>query len=154
MFASLLYGLQYCSFGKREQRCIDGYYLRLAKRVLKLQFDHHLSYNTAAERLCVVQPSIKLQQERLRWLGHALRSPDTVLEEVLHFIPEGGKRGRGRPKRRLFDTVKADLLAKDINIDTRNQKSFWSELKLRAADRIGWRKEIVITSISGDASMD
>ena len=95
-----------------------------------------------------------LQQERLRWLGHALRSPDSVLEEVLHFIPEGGKRGRGRPKRRLFDTVKADLLAKDINIDTRNQKSFWSELKLRAADRIGWRKEIVITSISGDASMD
>ena len=81
----------------------------------------------------------------MRWLGHALRSPDSVLEEVLHFIPEGGKRGRGRPKRRLFDTVKADILAKDINIETRNQKNFWSELKLRAADRISWRKEIVAT---------
>ena len=143
VFASLLYGLQYCSFGKREQRCIDGYYLRLAKRVLKLQFDYHLSYNTAAERLCVVQPSIRLRQERLRWLGHALRSPDSVLEEVLHFVPEGGKRGRGRPKRRLYDTVKADLLLKDICVDTRNQKNFWSELKLRAAERISWRKEVV-----------
>ena len=130
------------------------YYLHLAKRVLKLQFDHHLSYNTAAERLYVVQSSIKLQQERMHWLGHVLRSPELVLEEVLPSIPEGGKQGRGSPKRRLFETVKADLLAKEINIDTRNQKNFWSELKLRAADRIGWRKEIVIASISGDASMD
>ena len=68
VFALLLYGLQYCSFGKREQRCIDGYYLRLANRVLKLQYDHHLLYETATERLSVEWPSQRLLQERLCWL--------------------------------------------------------------------------------------
>ena len=112
---------------------------------MRLQYDYHLSYSAASEKLCVAQPSIRLQQERLRWLGHALRSPDTVLEEVLLFVPEGGNRGRGRPKRRLYDTVKADLLAKDIQIDTKKQVNFWFELKTRAADRTSWRKEIVNT---------
>ena len=31
VFASLLYGMQYCAFGRRVQRCLDGFYLRLAK---------------------------------------------------------------------------------------------------------------------------
>ena len=86
---------------------------------------------------------LKDLQEHLRWLGHALRSSDTVLEEVLCFEPEGGNRGRGRPRRHLYDTVKTDLKNKNIEIDTRKQTNFWSELKIRAVDRAKWRKEIV-----------
>ena len=44
VIASLLYGLQYCAFGKREKSCIDGYFLRLAKRVMHLPHDYHMSY--------------------------------------------------------------------------------------------------------------
>ena len=120
VIASLLYGLQHCSFGKREQRCLDGYFLRLAKRVMRLPHDFHLSYTVAEERLGVKRPSTLLAKERLRWIGHALRSDDTVLLEVLTYVPEGGARGRGRPRRRFFDTIKTDLSARGINIDARD----------------------------------
>ena len=53
VFGSLLYGLQYCAFSKRDQRCLDGYYLRLVKRVCMLPFDYHLSYEEAQKRVGV-----------------------------------------------------------------------------------------------------
>ena len=139
VFASLLYGLQHCAFGKREQRCLDGYFLRLAKRVMRLPHNFHLSYTAAEESLGVKRPSALLAKERLRWLGHALRSDDSVLTEVLTFVPEGGARGRGRPRRRFYDTVKEDLLARGIVVDARDQKRFWAALAIMTSDRAAWR---------------
>ena len=123
--------------------CIDGYFLRLAKRVMHLPHDNHLSNVEAEERLGVVRPSFHLTRERLRWTGHALRSDDAVLREVLLFIPEGGARGRGRPQRRYIDTVKEDLAAKGIAVVARTQADFWHTLTTRAADRKNWRLTIV-----------
>ena len=139
VFASLLYGLQHCAFGKREQRCLDGYFLRLAKRVMRRPHNFHLSYTAAEESLGVKRPSALLAKERLRWLGHALRSDDSVLTEVLTFVPEGGARGRGRPRRRFYDTVKEDLLARGIVVDARDQKRFWAALAIMTSDRAAWR---------------
>ena len=144
VFASLLYGLQYCAFSKRDQRCIDGFYLRLVKRVCHLPFDYHLSYEEAAKRVGVERPSFRLARERLRWTGHVLRSGDKVLYEVLVFSPENGKRGRGRPRLRFYDTVKSDIKARNIDMNFRTQQQFWDILLAKAADRLSWRKEIVL----------
>ena len=145
VFASLLYGMQYCAFGKRDQRCLDGYYLRLAKRILHLPHDFHLSYPDAERLTGVARPSSRLAKERLRWTGHALRSDDKVLAEVLTFIPEGGQRGRGCPRLRFFDTIKADLKLRDIEVNARRQAEFWPLLAARASDRKKWRAEVVNT---------
>ena len=143
VFGSLLYGLQYCAFSKRDQRCLDGYYLRLVKRVCLLPFDYHLSYEEAQKRVGVERPSLHLSRERLRWTGHILRSEERVLSEVLTFVPSGGKRGRGRPRLRFYDTIKADLKDRNIPVDTKKQSAFWDVLTVRAEDRCRWRKEIV-----------
>ena len=143
VFSSLLYGLEYCSVGIRDRRCLDGFFLRLAKRVMHIRFDHHLSYAEAEEQLDVQRPSSRLASERLRWVGHALRSEDSVLREVLAFIPAGGARGRGRPRRRYFDTIKSDLDERNIAIASRRQDRFWEELAVLAADRKEWRSSIV-----------
>ena len=140
VFSSLLYGLEHCAFGARDRRCLDGYFLRLAKRVLHLRFDYHLSYAEAEKRLGVDRPSVQLAKNRLRWTGHALRSSDTVLKEVLLFKPDGGARGRGRPRLRFYDTVKADLLERDVLISARNQPGFWQALIEMTADRAAWQK--------------
>ena len=92
VFASLLYGLQYCAIGKRDQRCLDGFYLRLVKRILHLPHDFHLSYVEAENRTGVKRPSLRLAKERLRWTGHVLRSDEKVLSEVLMFVPDGVRR--------------------------------------------------------------
>ena len=142
VFASLLYGLEHCTFSARDQRCLDGYFLRLAKRILHLRYDYHLSYEVAEERLGVERPSHHLARNRLRWTGHALRSEDTVLQEVLYFIPEGGARRRGRPNLRFYETIKADLAARDIILPARNQSEFWQLLHNKVANKDEW-KEIV-----------
>ena len=143
VFASLLYGLKYCAFSKRDQRCLDGFYLRLVKRILHLPHDYHLSYVEAENRIGVERPSQRLATDRLRWTGHALRSDEKVLSEVLLFVPEGGRRGRGRPPLRFYDTLKSDLKARNINIGVKRQEDFWDVLTTRAADRDSWRTEVV-----------
>ena len=139
VFASLLYGLEHCAFSIRDRRCLDGYFLRLAKRVMHLRYDHHLSYAEAERQLGISRPSVRLALERLRWTGHMLRSDDTVLFEAATFIPPGGSRGRGRPRRRYMDTIRADLRDRNINIDCR-PADFWASLKPLASDRLAWRQ--------------
>ena len=143
VLASLLYGLQYCCISKRDQRCLDGYYLRLVKRILHLPHNFHLSYEEAEQRTDVERPSFRLRRERLRWTGHVLRSEDVALTEVLTFTPEGGARGRGRPRLRYYDTVKMDLGARGIIITARNQQQFWNILAARAENRATWQEDIV-----------
>ena len=137
--ASLLYGLEHCTFGIRERRCLDGYFLRLAKRVLHLRYDYHLSYEEAEQRLGIVRPSVRLTADRLRWTGHLLRSSDSILREVLVFVPAGGARGRGRPRRRYSDTIRADLQQRGITINGRTQQEFWDEVAVLAANRLEWQ---------------
>ena len=86
-----------------------------------LPFDYHLSYEEAQERVGVERPSQRLARERLRWTGHVLRSEEQVLMEVLTFVPDGGKRRRGRPRLRFYDTIKTYLKDRNILIDTRKQ---------------------------------
>ena len=109
VFASLLYGLEHCAFSARDRRCLDGYFLRLAKRILHIRYDYHLSYAEAKAKLAIERPSYRLARERLGWTDHALRSEDAVLQEVLKFIPEGGACRRGRLNLCYYDTLKNDL---------------------------------------------
>ena len=88
-------------------------------------------------------------QDRLRWTGHLLRSEDTVLYEALVFVPTGGARGRGRPRRRFYDTIKQDIAERGIQITARSQESFWQQLSESAEDRLEWRK-----IVNGEAEMD
>lgn len=113
VFTSLLYGLELCSCDARDKRRLDGFLIRLAKRVLHLKYDFHLSYDEAERRLGVQRPSITLSRNHLRWIGHMLRSEDTVLREVINYIPENGRRSCRRPRLRYFDTLKADLVERN-----------------------------------------
>ena len=62
--------------------------------------------------------------------------------EVLNFVPEGGARGRGRPHRRLYDTVKEDLSARTVAISTRDQARFWATLADISRDGVAWRASV------------
>ena len=108
-----------------------------------LCYDNHLSYEKAEVELGIQRPSLRLTEERLRWTGHMLRSVDSVLYEVLVFIPEGGARGRGRPRRRFSDTIKKDLSNRNVNIRNTEHRQLWAELAVLAADRLKWQSTVV-----------
>ena len=100
---------------------------RLAKRVLQLRYDNHLSYEEEEQGLGVEQPSQQLARSRLRWIGHALRRDD-----IVH---EGGARRRVRLRLRFYDTLKADLAERNAVPHARNQNKFWRLLQEMTADR-------------------
>ena len=54
------------------------------------------------------------------------------------FVPTGGARGRGRPRRRYYDTIKADLQERGAIINARTQQEFWTEVGVLAANRHEW----------------
>ena len=122
----------------------DRFFLRLAKRVLHLRYDYHLSYEEAEERLGVERPSVRLTRDRLRWTGHMLRSEDDVLFEALVFVPDSGARGRGRPRRRYYDTtIKLDLQERGIIIAARTPALFWEQVRELAANRSEWQSVVL-----------
>ena len=140
VFASLLYGLEHCALGARDKRRLDGFFIRLAKRILHLNYDFHLSYEAAEKQLGVQRPSVLLSRNRLRWAGHMLRSEDVVLREVLAYVPEGGHRLRGRPRLKFFDTIKADLAERTAMASKVSLDIFWELVADKAADRTGWQR--------------
>ena len=137
VYSSLLYGLEHCAVGAGDQRSLDGFFIRLAKRVLHLPYDYHLLYEEAEDKLGIQRPAVRLTRERLQWTDHMLCSDDEVLREVIDFIPEGRARGHGRPRLRFYDTVKADLKGRGVAI---TGSQFWAQLKELAANRIEWQK--------------
>ena len=51
------------------------------------------------------------------------------------FVPTGGARGRGRPRRRYYDTIKADLQERGaiINARTQQEQNMQEEKKIKIA---------------------
>lgn len=70
-----------------------------------------------------------IKSQRMRWLGHIQRQPETsVLQRITTWKPMENRK-RGRPKKRWYDDVTEDLRAMGV----RN----WKEM---AVDRDKWRK--------------
>ena len=129
----LLYGLEHCAIGPRDKRCLDGFSQRLTKCVMMLLYNYHLSYQEAEQQLGVARPSHHLA------IGQALRSEDTVFSEVLTFVLAGFACGRGRPRRRFFDTFKADLTERHVDPETKKQCKFWLAASLMVSDHRHWK---------------
>ena len=75
----------------------------------------------------------KMRETRLRWYGHVLRAEaDTVCKASLQLeVP--GKRPKGRPKQRWFDTLHTDLKIAGIHPDHAFDREKWRQ-HIRRAD--------------------
>ena len=59
--------------------------------------------------------SKKVQESRLKWYGHVLRSEDEYVGKRVMGMEVPGKRRRGRPKRRWLDSIKNDLSERELS---------------------------------------
>lgn len=68
---------------------------------------------------------------RRRMTGHILRLPrDRPASVAMNWVPEGGKRKRGRPKKTLRHTLQEDLREMGVS---------WHGARRIAEDRSKWR---------------
>lgn len=69
-----------------------------------------------------------IKSNRLRWMGHVIRSDDQRLMNIIYYDRPEGRRSVGRPRKRWRDAVTEDLRKMGI--------THW---EIEAQDRRGWR---------------
>jgi len=60
----------------------------------------------------------KLVENRLRWIGHVERRPiDAVVRRVDQMEESQVKRGRGRPRKTVSETIRKDLGVNELDLN-------------------------------------
>ncbi|KAJ8363293.1 hypothetical protein SKAU_G00121240 [Synaphobranchus kaupii] len=75
----------------------------------------------------------KVREARLRWFGHVWRREVGYIGMRMVDMELPGKKRRGRPKRRLMDTVKEDMQAVGVTEDEAQDKNSWKQM-IRCGD--------------------
>ena len=82
----------------------------------------------------VVPIEEKMRETRLRWFDHVRRRPvDALVWKVDEMEQVVRKRGRGRPKKILRETLKFDMQCMGLNEDMTKDRNTWKS-KIHLAD--------------------
>ena len=72
--------------------------------------------------------SNNVQESRLAWYGHVLRREDEYVGKSVMVMEVPGKRCRGRPKRRCFDSIRNDLSEREFSREDTQDRGKWKRL--------------------------
>ncbi|KAM1474644.1 hypothetical protein ACFX2I_030635 [Malus domestica] len=76
----------------------------------------------------------KMRENRLRWFGHVQRRPtDAPIRRCDYGTEVQGRRGRGRPRKTLEETLRKDLEYLDLTKDMTQDRAQWRS-KIHIAD--------------------
>jgi len=71
----------------------------------------------------------KLVENMLRWFGHVERRPvDAVVRRVDQIEENHVKRGRGRPKKIIRETIRKDLEVNELDSNLVYDRTLWRNL--------------------------
>jgi len=71
---------------------------------------------TQLERVGVAPIEEKLVENMLRWFGHVKRRPvDVVVRKVYQMEESQVRRGRGRPRKTIKETIRKNLEVNELN---------------------------------------
>jgi len=78
----------------------------------------------------------KLVENKLKWFGHVERRPvDAVVRNVDQIEESRVKRGRGKPRKTIRETIKNDFEVNELNLNLVYDKTLWRNL-IHVADPI------------------
>ena len=136
VLTTLLYGSESWTVYARHARQLNHFHTTCLRRLLRIKWQDKIPDTEVLSRTNLPSIHTLLQKAQLRWAGHVARMPDSRLpKQLLYGELQEGKRGRGCPKKRYKDTLKASLKAFSINTES------WES---DAQDRPHWR--CVVTS--------
>ena len=109
-------------------------FMRHLRSIKKVTWKDKVTNKVILERADLPSMQDLLIRKTLRWTGHIIRMPSERLPEQIPFsqLP-AGERKIGRPRLRYKDTIKRNLIQREINIKT------WTTLAIQRAD---WRSAV------------
>merc|ERR1711867_237609 len=122
----LLYGAETWTLTETMEKQIDGCYTRMLRLAMNVNWKDHVTN----EELYGDLPSVtrKIQQRRLRLVGHCARQPEEVANRLVLWEPLEGTRNKGRQKTTFIDNLLRDTGMANA-----------SELRTLMKDRDVWR---------------
>ncbi|KAJ8402034.1 hypothetical protein AAFF_G00372690 [Aldrovandia affinis] len=110
---------------------LDVFHRRCLRTILKISWRDHITNAEVMRRTGVALLSDMVSDRRRRLAGHVLRLPrERPASVAMDWVPEGGKRKRGRPKKTWRHTFKEDLNEMGVS---------WHGARRVASDRCRWR---------------
>jgi hypothetical protein len=134
VLSTLLYGSESWATYARQERRLNSFHLRSLRRLLHISWQDKVPNTEVLQRAGLMSIPSLLMQRRLHWLGHIHRmETDRLPREILYGEQSDGARKAGRPLLRYKDTIKRDLKAVKIDVNS------WEDT---AANRVAWRHQI------------
>ena len=125
---ALMYGLETAPIKKTEERKLDVAEMKMLRWMSGVTKMDRVRNEYIRGSLKVAEVSKKIQEARLRWYGHVMRSSqEQVAREAMDKEIEG-RRKRGRPKTRWKDRIEADLLEKGLSGRDYENRTHWRRL--------------------------
>jgi hypothetical protein len=147
---TLLYGCECWPVTKEQTHKLNVVHMRFLRKILGVNIRHKLQNEDIAARCGIQQVPDLLSLARMRWAGHLVRmDEDRLPRKVLFGALAQSERGRGRPKKRLFEPYVTDFptLARANGVTVseritraavasgRDHEPWWTT----ATDKVKWR---------------
>ena len=117
---------------KSTKNKIDATQRKLLRKALNIKWPNKISNHELMQLTQQQQWSDIIQQQRIRWLGHALRLPeDSPCKQAIQEYKRPVNKPRGRPITTCYDQVLKELSEKHVDIN---------KLEEFANNRSGWRR--------------
>jgi hypothetical protein len=104
-----LYGSECWPATAKHEQVLHVMEMRMLRWCLGLTRFDHATNDDVRRRLGVAPIVAKMQEGRLRWYGHVVRSEEHSVVKTAMRLDVEGRRPRGRPKKRWMDRIKEDM---------------------------------------------
>ena len=109
---------------RQQVKKLHAFMMRHLRSIMRITWMDKVTNKEILERTGLPSMEVLLIRKNLRWTGHLMRmSPDRLPKQVLYSQLSSGHRKRGRPRLRFKDTIKRNLMLRDIKIDSRTSLS-------------------------------
>ena len=125
---AITYGAEALPVKKVNERRLEVAEMRMLRWMCGVTREDRISNVRIRGTLKVVEVSKKMQEARLRWYGHVMRSIEESGEKRAMDVEIQGIRRRGRPKTRWKDCIANDMREKDLEPNMTGDRSRWRRL--------------------------
>jgi len=126
---AMLYGTECWAVKSQRESKVSVAEMRMLRYMSGKTRQDRIRNAAIRERVGVAPIVEKLVENRLRWFGHVERRPvDAVVRRVDQMEESRVKRGRGRPKKTIRETIRKDLEVNELDPNMVFDRTLWRHL--------------------------
>ena len=125
---AMMYGAETWAVKKTQEKKLDVAEMRMLRWMSGVTKLYRIRNEIIRGTTKVGEISKKVQESRLKWYGHVLRRQDEYVGKRVMAMEVPGNRTRGRPKRRWLDSIRNDLLERELSREDAQERAKWRRL--------------------------